>query len=375
MTKQTKAKKKTPKPITDSKTKHAKVITCGSVCTGMGTDCMALDSILSGVTLQKKFACDTRIEAKKFCLTNFKVEQWHDDVAGRAFRKGAGYVDIFTAGFPCQPFSTMGKGEGTNDSLGRGLVIEHIIRYLHDRQPKIFLLENVRGLLDQHPETLMKILTDIRKIKNSEGKNVYRVQWKIMDSMEYGAVPQHRPRLYICGLPASVSKAKTPFPWPKPLSAPSLKSVLDKHPQKQKTQKRTAYPSAPQAAVKVKAAMNEMRSMKVNPSKVPVAIDCDGITGRWVVDHVPCLTATRAASGGFWITCKGSKLSVREMMRLQGMRPHTVDIITPGLSDSKIGHMIGNAFTQSVVERILYNMIEAAGLCSAREMHNRFHDD
>ena len=142
----------------------------------MGTDCMALDSVLSGVTLQKKFACDTRVEAKKFCLTNFEVEQWHDDVAGRAFRKGAGYVDIFTAGFPCQPFSTMGKGEGTNDSLGRGLVIEHIIRYLRDRQPKIFLLENVRGLLDQHPETLMKILTDIRKIKNSEGKNVYRVQ-------------------------------------------------------------------------------------------------------------------------------------------------------------------------------------------------------
>ena len=90
-----------------------------------------------------------------------------------------------------------------------------------------------------------------------------------MDSMEYGAVPQHRPRLYICGLPASVSKAKTPFPWPKPLSAPSLKSVLDKHPQKQKTQKGIAYPSAPQAAMKVKAATNELGSMTSTRARRP----------------------------------------------------------------------------------------------------------
>lgn len=52
--------------------------------------------------------------------------------------------DMLCAGFPCQPFSNVGQKGGLEDS--RGQLIFQIIRILRDKQPKAFILENVKGL-------------------------------------------------------------------------------------------------------------------------------------------------------------------------------------------------------------------------------------
>ena len=65
----------------------------------------------------------------------------------KAFMKRAGHVDLFTAGFPCQPFSIQGAGLGKHDS--RGSVIKDICSYLERAKPKAFILENVGGLVRQ----------------------------------------------------------------------------------------------------------------------------------------------------------------------------------------------------------------------------------
>ena len=57
----------------------------------------------------------------------------------------APYVDMYIAGFHCQPFSTMGKRQGMDDDQGRGIVFFGILNYIQTKLPKIFILENVKG--------------------------------------------------------------------------------------------------------------------------------------------------------------------------------------------------------------------------------------
>ena len=51
--------------------------------------------------------------------------------------------DLFTGGFPCQPFSTVGKRQGQDDERGRGTLFGEIIRICEVKQPQYILLENL----------------------------------------------------------------------------------------------------------------------------------------------------------------------------------------------------------------------------------------
>lgn len=98
--------------------------------------------------------------------------------------------DILCAGFPCQPFSIAGKRKGFEDS--RGTLFFDIARILKDKQPKAFLLENVRGIVSHDAGSTIKT---IENILDSLG---YNFRYKIMNSIDYG-IPQNRERWYCVG--------------------------------------------------------------------------------------------------------------------------------------------------------------------------------
>lgn len=99
--------------------------------------------------------------------------------------------DILCAGFPCQPFSYAGKLEGFEDKT-RGTLFFDILRILKTKKPKMFLLENVKGLKShQKGETLNTIIQSLEEIG-------YTVYWTVIDSHEFG-VPQKRERWYCVG--------------------------------------------------------------------------------------------------------------------------------------------------------------------------------
>jgi len=98
--------------------------------------------------------------------------------------------NLFTGGFPCQPFSTVGKRLGELDT--RGTLFADIIRICDYKRPKYILLENVKGLAQgKQKPTFEKILKELARIG-------YDVNWKILNSKDYG-VPQNRERLWIFG--------------------------------------------------------------------------------------------------------------------------------------------------------------------------------
>ena len=99
--------------------------------------------------------------------------------------------DILAAGFPCQPFSYAGKLEGFSDKT-RGTLFFDVVRILKEKQPKMFLLENVKGIVSHdHGRTIKTIEETLSDIG-------YHFYWTVLDSHEFG-VPQHRHRWYCVG--------------------------------------------------------------------------------------------------------------------------------------------------------------------------------
>ena len=101
--------------------------------------------------------------------------------------------DILLGGFPCQPFSMIGKRDGLSDP--RGQLFNEVVKFLNIRKPKAFVLENVRHLSRHNKgETYALIKSELEKAGGG-----YKVVEKILDSKNFG-VPQHRERIYIVGI-------------------------------------------------------------------------------------------------------------------------------------------------------------------------------
>lgn len=96
--------------------------------------------------------------------------------------------DLFTGGFPCQPFSSAGLGNGELDM--RGTLFYDILRIVRHKLPKHILLENVKGMTHKkHRPTLDKIINELKSLN-------YQVFYEVLNTKDYG-IPQNRERLWI----------------------------------------------------------------------------------------------------------------------------------------------------------------------------------
>lgn len=112
--------------------------------------------------------------------------------------------DVLVAGFPCQPFSSLGRKKGFQDP--RGNLFFEIERIVDTKRPAVVFLENVSNLL-QHDDG-KTFLT----IYNALVPYGYTLKYRVMDSYEYGNVPQHRKRIFIVAFLDLDSCQKFSFP-------------------------------------------------------------------------------------------------------------------------------------------------------------------
>ncbi len=115
--------------------------------------------------------------------------------------------DLLCAGFPCQAFSQVGQRKGLEDE--RGVLIFQVLRILNEKQPKAFILENVKGLLSIQGGEIYKMI--VEKLED-EGYNVYT---KVLEAKDYGT-PQLRKRLFFVGIRKDLD-IDFSFPEPVPL--------------------------------------------------------------------------------------------------------------------------------------------------------------
>lgn len=111
-------------------------------------------------------------------------------------------VDVLIGGFPCQDISVNGKGAGINGK--RSGLYKAMVEAIRRTKPKIFIAENVKGLLMKHNQkSLETVIADFESLG-------YNVSFELMHAADYG-VPQTRERVIIVGTLPSV-KFKHPSP-------------------------------------------------------------------------------------------------------------------------------------------------------------------
>ena len=144
------------------------------------TECVAFSEIDKYAITSYKANYHTKDEIEigdieKFVEDNKRIEELPD-------------FDIVFGGFPCQPFSMMGKQLGLKDE--RGGLFFSVMKIVDIKKPKYILLENVRNLFTHDKGATYQ---QLRKELEEHG---YNVQEDILNTSDFG-LPQHRRRLYI----------------------------------------------------------------------------------------------------------------------------------------------------------------------------------
>lgn len=102
-----------------------------------------------------------------------------------------GELDLLSGGYPCQAFSYAGKKRGLQDA--RGTLFYHYAKVIEQLKPKMFLAENVKGLVNHDKGKTLKTMLDVFK-------NIgYEVKWKVLKALDYD-VAQKRERIVIIGI-------------------------------------------------------------------------------------------------------------------------------------------------------------------------------
>lgn len=123
-----------------------RTIRLGTMFSGIG----AIEHALQWLKLKHRiiFAGDVDANCKKSYFANYdiKEEDWFEDASTFDARKYKGQIDLLVGGAPCQAFSMVGKRLGFEDA--RGTLFYEFARVIKETQPKVFIFENVKGLIN-----------------------------------------------------------------------------------------------------------------------------------------------------------------------------------------------------------------------------------
>ena len=133
-------------------------------------------------------------------------EKPHGDIT-KVDPKSIPNFDVLVGGFPCQPFSSIGKRQGFEHKT-QGTLFFDVARILKQKKPAAVLLENVKGLVNHDEGRTWRV---IQETLNELG---YSVHSAVLDAANYG-VPQHRERIYIVGFRTKTAFNQFEFPKPK----------------------------------------------------------------------------------------------------------------------------------------------------------------
>lgn len=240
--------------------------------------------------------------------------------------------DILTAGFPCQPFSIIGKKNGFADT--RGTLFFDIERILAAKKPYAFLLENVKMLKNHDGGRTYKVIRD--KLENLG----YCVHNKVLNSLDFG-MPQKRERIFIIGF-----RKNHPFKFP---------TGLD--------QRRTSLEELLEDNLKVdKKHFVSQRILKSRMERVGYmpnhrTIWHENKSGNIGVHKFSC--ALRAGASYNYLLVDGKRrLTPRENLRLMGF-PDGFKIVVP---NAQVRKQAGNSVVIPVVQAVAKEMLKAISL-------------
>ena len=167
-----------------------RTINIATMFSGIG----AIEFALKRLNLPSKiiFASDNDKFVKQSYFENYNIdeESWYDDVVDIAGSKYINTIDLLVGGSPCQSFSMVGKRKGFEDT--RGTLFYEFARVVKESQPKVFIYENVKGLMNHDKGNTFET------IKATFDELGYKYFYKVLNAKDYG-MAQHRERIFVVG--------------------------------------------------------------------------------------------------------------------------------------------------------------------------------
>ena len=144
-----------------------------------------------------------KVKKSYFANHDISEDRWYEDVRFIDGKQFNGEVDLFVGGSPCQSFSTYGLKGGLEDT--RGTLFYDYARLVDEIKPKIFIYENVRGLLSHDKgktwETIQSVFEELN----------YSIYYKVLDAKDYDW-PQMRKRIFVVGFRNDLEHLEFEFP-------------------------------------------------------------------------------------------------------------------------------------------------------------------
>jgi DNA (cytosine-5)-methyltransferase 1 len=139
---------------------------------------------------------------------NFKTSKLYIEDIRNINPQSLPEFDILLGGFPCQAFSIAGYRQGFKDDKDRGNLFFYIADIIKEKHPSVVFLENVKNLVGHDNGNTF---ATIKSILNDLG---YHIKHKVLNTMEYGNVPQNRERVYIVAFKNEEHYNKFKYPTP-----------------------------------------------------------------------------------------------------------------------------------------------------------------
>ncbi|MFV8499884.1 DNA cytosine methyltransferase [Mycoplasma sp. VS424B] len=280
--------------------------------------------------------CVFSSEIDKYAIKSYELN-WGETPSGDITKISNEEIpdfDILLAGFPCQAFSLAGKRQGFNDT--RGTLFFQVARILAHHQPKAFLLENVKGLINHDKGKTFKIILNVL-----ENELNYKVFYKVLNAKDFG-VPQNRERIIIVGFKDSNIHFEFPNPSDEKVF---LRSILEENVDDKYTISDKLWEGHQRR--------KEMHLKKGNGfgySLYDINSEHTGtISARYYKDGSEILIKQENKNP--------RKLTPREAARLQGFD----DSFVIGVSDTQAYKQFGNSVPTKMIEAVAVNMLKALG--------------
>lgn len=304
--------------------KRKKILRVGTDCSGIEAPVQALLQLK--IPFQHVFSS----EIDKYCIQSIKANYNPEIIFGD--KKGpypegditkrniddVPDIDLYVCGFPCQPFSIAGERKGFEDR--RGNVFFSCLEVIEKKQPKYFILENVKGILSHDKKNTWKVIE--QSLKEIE-KYGYIIKWKILNTREYG-IPQNRERVFIIGI-----KDKD-FEWPEKKEMEELKKYIDDEDNQ----------------------INIIRQDVINSKmldKIPeysIFVDFSFKKHNYPNSDIysPCVTA----DSRLWCVPKNRYSNTKERLKLQGFDTNFIQVV----SKTQLNKQIGNSISVNILKCI-----------------------
>ena len=283
-----------------------------------------------------------------FANYDIKEENWFEDIRFLDGRPFNGKVDIFIGGSPCQSFSIIGKRAGLEDT--RGTLFYEYARLIKEIEPKVFIYENVPGMLTHNKGETWKV---IDSVFNSLGYKVYN---SLLNAKDYG-IPQDRTRLFVVGF----KNNNVNFEFPKPMKLTTelfdyLEDNNEVDPKHYLGKKGFEFVTNPKyknrARINAQIIQTQKANQQFNWNGDFVFVPFEEISNnRAILDR---------AYDSYWQNMHGviRQLTYRECLRLMGFNDD-FNVVVPNVP---IYRQVGNSIVVNVLENVYKQILKAVDL-------------